>query len=147
MALLRISIGFIFLLLLSISAPAQDKAVDTAFDGASINLLPNLLSVDTDKPTVTIRTADDANGLVMELPAKLAGRVHGWVVVSLANSGMQPSDVVVATPRQGFAGSGIIWPTPLGSRIQSVVAAGQAAIAPLRAVNSDAFVLRIEPKG
>ena len=35
----------------------------------------------------------------------------------------------------------------MGSRIQNVVAAGQATIAPLRVINSDAFALRIEPKG
>jgi diguanylate cyclase (GGDEF)-like protein/PAS domain S-box-containing protein len=147
MALLRISIAFFLLLLLSVPAPAQDKAVDASFEGASIDLLPHLLSVDTDKPVVTIRTADDATGLLMELPAKGPEPVHRWVVVSLTNSGTQPRDVVVAAPHQGFAGSGILWPKPIGSRIQNVVAAGQATIASLRIINSDAFALRIEPKG
>src|SRR5688572_24527372 len=128
MALLRTSIAFFLLLLLSVSAWAQDKTVDAAFDGTSIDLLPNLLSVDTDKPAVTIRTAEDATGLLMELPAKGSEPVHRWVVVTLANSGAEARDVVVMTPHQGFAGSGIIWPRPIGSRIQNVVAAGQATI-------------------
>ncbi|WP_119271918.1 EAL domain-containing protein [Taklimakanibacter deserti] len=147
MALLRISIAFFLLLLLSLSAAAQDKTVDTAFDGPSVDLLPHLLSVDTDKPVVTIRTADDATGLLMELPAKGSEPVHRWVVATLTNSGTEARDVVVATPHQGFAGSGILWPKPIGSRIQNVVAAGQATIAPMRVINSDAFALRIEPKG
>ncbi|MGE3872790.1 MAG: EAL domain-containing protein, partial [Parvibaculaceae bacterium] len=144
---MRTSIAFILMLFLSISAPAQDKTVDAAFDGTSIDLLAHLLSVDTDKPVVTIRTADDATGLMMELQAKGAEPVHRWAVVSLINSGAEPRDVVVATPHQGFTGSGVLWPKPIGARIQNVVAAGQATIAPLRVINSDAFALRIEPKG
>lgn len=147
MALVRVSIAFIFMLFLSIAAPAQDKTVDAAFDGASIDLLPHLLAVDTDKPVVTIRTAEDATGLLMELPAKGPEPVHRWGVVTLTNSAAVARDVVVATPHQGFAGSGIFWPKPLGSRIQNVVAAGSATIAPLRVINSDAFALRIEPQG
>ncbi|MGE3224952.1 MAG: diguanylate cyclase, partial [Parvibaculaceae bacterium] len=135
------------MLLSSVSARAQDKAVDAAFEGAGIDLLPHLLSVDTDKPVVTIRTAEDASGLLMELPAKGSERVHRWAVVTLTNSATQARDVVVATPHQGFAGSGLFWPRPIGSRIQNVVAAGQATIAPLRVVNSDAFALRVEPGG
>ena len=73
--------------------------------------------------------------------------MHRWVVVTLTNSGAEARDIVVATPHQGFAGSGVLWPRPIGSRIQNVVAAGQATIAPLRVINSDAFALRIEPKG
>lgn len=147
MALLRVSIALFFMLLLSLSAAAQDKTVDAAFDGASLNLLPFLLSVDTDKPAVTIKTAEDASGILMELPAKGTEPMHRWVVVTLTNSGAEARDVVVATPHQGFAGSGVLWPKPIGSRIQNVVAAGQATIAPLRVINSDAFALRIEPKG
>ena len=66
MALLRTSIALFLLLLWPISAWAQDRTVDAAFDGASIDLLPHLLSVDTDRPVVTIRTAEDANGLLMD---------------------------------------------------------------------------------
>src|SRR5262245_6887033 len=112
MALLRISIALFLALLLSVGARAQDKTVEAAFDGTSLNLLPYLLSVDTDKPVVTIRTAEDASGLLMELPAKGEEPVHRWVVVSLTNSATQPRDVVVTTPHQGFAGSGVVWPRP-----------------------------------
>ena len=115
--------------------------------GTHIDLLPHLLSVDTDKPVVTIRTAEDTSGLLMDLPAKGSEPVHRWAVVTLTNSGQQARDVVVVTPHQGFAGSGVFWPKPIGSRIQNVVAAGQATIAPLRVINSDAFALRIEPQG
>lgn len=147
MALLRTSIVVFAMLLLSLAAVAQDKTVDANFSVTSIDLLPHLLSVDTDKPMVTIRTSEDASGLLMELQAKGTEPVHRWVVLSLTNSGAGPSDVVVATPHQGFAGSGLIWPKPIGSRIQNVIAAGQATIAPLRVINNDAFALRIEPKG
>lgn len=147
MALLRVSIAFLLLFVLSVPAMAQDKAVDSVFDGPSLNLFPHLLAVDTDKAVVTIKTSEDATGLLMELPAKGNEPVHRWVVVTVTNSGEQAREVVVATPHQGFAGSGIFWPKPIGSRIQNVVAAGQATIAPLRVTNSDAFALRIEPKG
>ena len=51
---------FFFAAVLVLFRPAaQDKAVDAAFGGTSIDLLPHLLSVETDKPVVTIRTADD----------------------------------------------------------------------------------------
>ena len=106
MALLRVSIGLLFMLLLSVCATAQDKTVDAAFEGASLNLLPYLLSVDTDKPVVTIKTAEDASGLLMELPAKGSEPLHRWVVVTLTNSRAEARDIVVATPHQGFAGSG-----------------------------------------
>lgn len=147
MALLRASIAFVLLLVLSVSAMAQDKTVDSVFDGPSLDLFPYLLAVETDKPVVTIKTAEDSTGLLMELPAKGPEPVHRWVVVTLTNSGSEAREVVVATPHQGFAGSGVFWPKPIGSRIQNVVAAGQATIAPLRVTNSDAFALRIEPKG
>ncbi|MFZ5676799.1 MAG: EAL domain-containing protein [Pseudomonadota bacterium] len=147
MALLRISIAFLLLLVLALPATAQDKAVDSVFEGPSRDLFPHLLAVETDKPVVTIKTSEDATGLLMELPAKGNEPVHRWVVVTLTNSGAEAREVVVVTPHQGFAGSGVFWPKPIGSRIQNVVAAGQAAIAPLRVTNSDAFALRIEPKG
>lgn len=147
MALLRVSIAFLLLLVLAMPAMAQDKAVDSVFDGPSLDLFPHLLAVDTDKPVVTIKTSEDATGLLMELPAKGNESIHRWVVVTLTNSGTGAREVVVATPHQGFAGSGIFWPKPIGSRIQNVVAAGQATIAPLRVTNSDAFALRIEPQG
>ncbi|WP_246737650.1 hypothetical protein [Nordella sp. HKS 07] len=147
MALLRASIALFLLLVLSLPATAQDKVVDSVFAGPTLDLFPYLLAVETDKPVVTIRTAEDATGLVMELPAKGTEPVHRWVVVTLANSGSEARDLVVSTPHQGFAGSGVIWPKPIGSRIQNVVAAGQATIAPLRVINADAFALRIEPKG
>lgn len=147
MAPLRVFIAFVLLLVLAMPAMAQDKAVDSVFDGQSIDLFPHLLAVDTDKPVVTIKTAEDQTGLLMELPAKGNEPVHRWVVVTLTNSGAQAREVVVATPHQGFAGSGVFWPKPIGSRIQNVVAAGQATIAPLRVTNSDAFALRIEPQG
>lgn len=147
MALLRASAALFLLLLLAIPALAQDKSVDSVFDGPSLDLFPHLLAVETDKPVVTIKTAEDQTGLLMELPAKGTEPVHRWIVVTLTNSGADAREVVVATPHQGFAGSGLFWPKPIGSRIQNVVAAGQATIAPLRVINSDAFALRIEPKG
>ncbi len=147
MALLRISIALFLMLVLPLAAAAQDKTVDVAFEGAGRDLLPFLLSVDTDKPVVTIKTSEDGTGLLMELPAKGPESIHRWIVVTLSNSTAAARDVVVTTPHQGFAGSGVLWPKPLGSRIQNVVAAGSATIAPLRVINSDAFALRIEPRG
>jgi diguanylate cyclase (GGDEF)-like protein/PAS domain S-box-containing protein len=147
MALLRVSIAFFLTLFLSVAASAQDKTMDAAFDGPYVDLLPALLAVDTDKPVVTIKTAEDASGILMELPAKGREPVHRWVVVTLTNSGPVARDVVVATPHQGFSGSGLFWPKLIGSRIQNVVAAGAATIAPLRVINSDAFALHIESKG
>jgi hypothetical protein len=147
MALLRIFIALSMTLLLAVAASAQDKTVDAAFGGASLDLVPHLLSVDTDKDVVTIKTSEAADAVLMELRAKGPEPVHRWIVVTLSNSGAAARDVVVATPHQGFAGSGVLWPKPLGSRIQNVVAAGSATIAPLRVINADAFGLRIEPKG
>ncbi|WP_119389947.1 EAL domain-containing protein [Taklimakanibacter lacteus] len=147
MALLRISIALFMALFLAVVASAQDKTVDVAFDGAGIDILPYLLSVDTDKREVTIKTSEEADGILMELQAKGPEAVHRWIVVTLTNSGAAARDVVVATPHQGFAGSGVLWPKPLGSRIQNVIGAGAATIAPLRVVNADAFALRIEPRG
>ncbi len=147
MALLRISIALFFTFILAVAAGAQEKTVDVAFDGVNLDLLPYLLSVDTDKPVVTIKTSEDAAGLLMELQAKGLEPVHRWAVVTLTNSSPATRDVVVATPHQGFAGSGVLWPRPLGSRIQNVIGTGAATIAPLRVINADAFGLTIEPKG
>src|SRR4029078_10591948 len=101
MALLRVFVAFFLMLFLSLAASAQDKRVDAAFDGPNVDLLPALLAVDTDKPVVTIKTAEDASGILMELPAKGRELVHRWVVVTLTNSGSVARDVVVATPHQG----------------------------------------------
>src|SRR5262245_13287273 len=104
----------------SSTAGARD-IVNAALKSPSIDLIPVLETVETDKPQVTIEIPDPAaQKSLMTLQAKGEGPSHRWVVFSLLNPDSVPHDLVIVSPHQGFVGSGFLWPKREGSRLYGV---------------------------
>jgi diguanylate cyclase (GGDEF)-like protein/PAS domain S-box-containing protein len=126
-------------------AGARD-IVNAALKSPSIDLIPVLEAVETDKPQVTIEIPDPgAEKSLMTLGAKGPGPLHRWVVFSLLNPDSVPHDLVIVSPHQGFVGSGFIWPKREGSRLYGVQNSAGNEPVPLRSLGSDALAFRIDP--
>src|SRR5688572_21229512 len=83
-------------------AGARD-IVNAALKSPSIDLIPVLEAVETDKAQVSIEIPDSASQKTrMSLEAKGPGPIHRWVVFSLLNPDSVPHDLVIVSPHQGF---------------------------------------------
>jgi diguanylate cyclase (GGDEF)-like protein/PAS domain S-box-containing protein len=126
-------------------AGARD-IVNAALKSPSIDLIPVLEAVETDKAQVSIEIPDSASQKTrMSLQAKGPGPLHRWVVFSLLNPDSVPHDLVIVSPRQGFVGSGFIWPNREGSRLYGIESNTGSEPLPLRALSVDALAFRIDP--
>ena len=133
------------LLALAQGSAARD-VVNAALKSPSIDLIPVLEAVETDKAQVAIEIPGAAGQKnLMTLQASGPGPLHRWVVFSLLNPDSTPHDLVIVSPHQGFVGSGFLWPKREGSRLYGVQANTGAAPLPLRALGTDALAFRIEP--
>jgi hypothetical protein len=127
------------------AATARD-IVNAALKTPSIDLIPVLEAVETDKAQVAIEIPDaGAQKSLMTLDAKGPGPLHRWVVFSLLNPDAVPHDLVIVSPHQGFVGSGFFWPKREGSRLYGVQNSANAEAIPLRALGMDALAFRIGP--
>jgi diguanylate cyclase (GGDEF)-like protein/PAS domain S-box-containing protein len=127
------------------AATARD-IVNAALKTPSIDLIPVLEAVETDKAQVAIEIPDaSAQKSLMTLDAKGPGPLHRWVVFSLLNPDAVPHDLVIVSPHQGFVGSGFFWPKREGSRLYGVQNSADAEAIPLRALGMDALAFRIGP--
>lgn len=126
-------------------AGARD-IVNAALKSPSIDLIPVLEAVETDKAQVSIEIPDSGSRKsLMTLQAKGPESLHRWVVFSLLNPDKVPHDLVIVSPHQGFVGSGFLWPKREGSRLYGVQnSAGHEAL-PLKALSVDALAFRIDP--
>ena len=140
-----ILVVFAALLALSEASAARD-VVNAALKSPSIDLIPVLEAVETDKAQVAIEIPGAASQkTLMTLQANGAGPLHRWVVFSLLNPDSTPHDLVIVSPHQGFVGSGFLWPKREGSRLYGVQTNTGAAPLPLRSLGTDALAFRIEP--
>ncbi len=139
------------LLALAILLPVRHglaaDAIDAALKLPSLDLVPYLSWVETDKPAVAVeRPSDGATAKeLMKLEARGAGPLHRWAVFGLVNRGAAPRDLVIEIPYQGFAGSGMLWPRPLGGRVVSVATAGEIALQPSPSAGRDVYGLILAP--
>jgi diguanylate cyclase (GGDEF)-like protein/PAS domain S-box-containing protein len=126
-------------------ADARD-IVNAALKSSSIDLIPVLEAVETDKPQVAIEIPDAGRQkALMTLQAKGPGPVHRWVVFSLLNPDAVPHDLVIVSPHQGFVGSGFLWPKREGTRLFAVQNSAGNGPLPLQALGVDALAFRIDP--
>ena len=142
-AIIAVFAAFMF----SLPAGAADGRVSVAFDGPSLDLLPYLQEVETDKSAVSVELPGDGTSgrVLMQLTAAGKDPIHRWAVLTLTNPTQAEQDVVVLTPFQGFVASGVIWPKPSGSRMRNVSLAGTAAMRPLPSLGADALDIRMTP--
>ena len=126
------------------TADARD-IVNAALKTPSVDLIPVLEAVETDKAQIAIEIPDSGTQkTLMTLQARGPGPVHRWVVVSLLTPDTAPHDLVIVAPHQGFVGSGVIWPKLEGSRLFSVQNSAETEALPLRALGVDALAFRID---
>ncbi|HEY7764053.1 MAG TPA: EAL domain-containing protein, partial [Aestuariivirgaceae bacterium] len=127
------------------AAMARD-IVNAALKTPSIDLIPVLEAVETEKAQVAIEIPDpSAQKSLMTLEARGPGPLHRWVVFSLLNPDAVPHDLVIVSPHQGFVGSEFFWPKREGSRLHGVQNSAEAEAIPLRALGMDALAFRIGP--
>ena len=120
---------------------------DVSTFGQMLDLRPYLAALDTDRRDVPIEkpggTPGDAD--FMTLHAKGPGPTFRWEALGLANSGSQPRDVVVTIGDQGFVGSGLGLPKPVGASIASIMTAGGVAFERLPDVGRQAYAFTLQP--
>jgi diguanylate cyclase (GGDEF)-like protein/PAS domain S-box-containing protein len=143
--LLTVSMIFLAALSAAYSTASARDIVNAALKTPSIDLIPVLEAVETDKPQVAIEIPDSGSQTtLMTLQAQGPGPVHRWVVFSLLNPDTVPHDLVVVTPQQGFVGSGLLWPKREGSRLYGAQNSAGIEALPLRALGVDALAFRID---
>lgn len=147
----RLSAVCILLLAVAVAALAGTTAsardlVNAALRVPSIDLMPVLEKVQTDKAEISIKVPQAKGpGTLMSLQAKGPGPLHRWAVVSMLNPDPVPHDLVLVVPHQSFAGSGLFWPRQQGSRLFSVLHSGISSVTALHTAGADAYAFRIEP--
>lgn len=148
MAHFRASLAAVFALLLWLPVYAAETVVDAGFDGASLDLMPYLQAIDSEGEAISVELPITPAGerSFMELEPRGPERVHRWVLLTVANTGAAPRDLVVSAPHQGFVGSGLFWPKESGSRFYNIAVAGKGTAQPIDAAGADALSLRLDPE-
>jgi len=134
-------------ILLPVSEASAVDAIDAALKQPSLDLVPLMRWVDTDKPAVAVERPSTGSQPkeLMKLEAKGRGPLHRWAVLGLINRGTAIQHLVIDIPYRGFAGSGIFWPQPPGSRVESHAIAGDAALQSVSSVGRDVYGLVLAP--
>ncbi|HKQ95554.1 MAG TPA: PAS domain-containing protein, partial [Aestuariivirgaceae bacterium] len=135
------------LLFVSCGTAAARDIVNAALKSPSIDLVPVLETVETEKEQVAIEIPNvtGTQKTLMTLQAIGPGPVHRWVVFSLLNPDSAPHDLVIVSPNQGFVGSGFLWPRREGSRIFGVQNSAGNEPRSLNALGVDALAFTIDP--
>ena len=145
--LLRLAIGIAAAFLTLISTAHAASLADAGIIGSRIDLLPYLAALETDRREVSIEEPGSLPGTksFMVLRAKGAGPMFRWVAGGFTNSGKAPRSMVIAIADQGFVGSGIYWPKPLGRHVESIITAGEVSLQRLSAAGAEAYGFTLEP--
>ena len=120
--------------------------VDTAFPGASLDLAPNLDSLESAQPGAIVLLPPDDNGVRAQMPLEAARPdrpLHRWRILHLKNSGQAPADLLLAIPHRQFSGSGVFWPSPSGSQVTSVQLSVAELVRPARAAGFDVLAMAL----
>ena len=107
------------------AARAQSPVIDLSKAGATAEVIGGFVMVETDKREFPVAKPGSAPGAkdMLVLQARGPGPRFRWILAGIANTGTASRDMAITIPDQGFAGSGLFWPKPPGSRIVSVLAA------------------------
>ncbi|MFT3989387.1 EAL domain-containing protein [Aestuariivirga sp.] len=129
--------------------PLVDAATpaDVSLFGQELDLRPYLAALETDRRDIPIEkpgTAPDAADF-MTLHAKGEGPTFRWEALGLANGGTAPRDLVITIADQGFVGSEVGLPRPMGPSITSIMTAGGLKLEPLPEVGRQAYAFTLEP--
>ncbi len=130
------------------SQPVEARdIINAALKTPSIDLIPVLEAVETEKSQVSIELAGSNGTQKTRLTVQAAGPgpLHRWVVFSLLNPDAFPRDLVIVSPHQSFVASGLIWPKRQGSRLYSVSTSAGLDMTNLRALGADALGFTMAP--
>ena len=125
-------------------ARAEGVVNASAIDGV-MDLAGSFSILETDKLSLPLTLPPDANGNapVLILNARGNAAIHRWAIATLANPGQTPLELVIAVPHRGFAGSGVLWPLPFGTKLASILSSDGATLPVLNAPAEDTFVLAL----
>ncbi len=123
------------------------EIVNAAFRGENLGLSPYVALIQSERPAVRIELPASGGTAArsFELKGEGPGPVYRWAVLTLRNPEPGEKVLVLAAPRQGFVGSGLIWPATLGDRIVGLRSMDGAPIARLQSTGSEAWALAVPP--
>ncbi len=151
MAYWRVIVTLVLLIfimpLLVPSASAAERIVGAGFKSARIELIDVLQVVDSNNPQVAVDVPADTIGqkIRMNLQATTSQAPHRWAIFTLSNPDLVVHDFVLQIPRQGFIGSGILWPKRSAARIISVSSSTGARPVLIGTRNAQSYALSIGP--
>jgi diguanylate cyclase (GGDEF)-like protein len=146
-SLLRLATWILLAFLLPVRATLAADFADVAMRNSNIDLIPYFALLETGERDVPIERPGAGTGVkdFMTLHGKGPGPMFRWVAAGFANSGATARDVVIVVPDQGFVGSGIFWPKPLGGHVVSITTSSPLALQPLSATGEEAFAFTLAP--
>ncbi len=120
---------------------------DIGTSASRTDLLPYLAALETDRRDVSIERPGSIPGTknFMILRAKGAGPTFRWVAGGFTNSTTSARDMVIAIADQGFVGSGLYWPKPLGGHVESITTAGAMKLQRLSVAGKEAYSFTLAP--
>ncbi|MBI3673605.1 MAG: EAL domain-containing protein [Rhizobiales bacterium] len=126
------------------------RAVEPAnvvFEGASRDLLPYFVRVETDQRDAVIEKPGSATGVgdFMTLRAKGQGPQFRWIVAGLTNGSDRPKTTVIAIADQGFVGSRLMWPKPSGATVVNLATEGAISVEPQPSPGRQAYAVTLDP--
>ncbi|HFC05394.1 MAG TPA: diguanylate cyclase, partial [Rhizobiales bacterium] len=133
----------------ALPANSQENVIGAGFKEARIELIDTLQVVDSNNAQIAIDVPADATGqkIRMNLRATGATSPHRWAIFTLSNPDLVNRNFVLQIPRQGFIGSGVIWPSPAAARILSVTASGGLPPVQLNTQNDQSYALSVPAGG
>lgn len=145
-ACIWLAAGLVAALVHAIGPAIAVQPADLARVKQTIDLAPYFAGLETEVREIAIERPDTTTGLneFMTLIAKGPGPRFRWIAMGFVNSDAERRDMVVVVPNQGFVGSGLDVPRPLGSPLAGVEAAGAVKLEPLAAAGKDAYALSLE---
>ena len=122
------------------------ERMDVAISGTQLDLTPYFARLESDTRTVSVPMPQGlGEGDLLTLKAAGHGPHFVWLVGGVTNRSATPQQLVLGIERQGFAGSGLVWPLSLGAPGATVSALGGVQISPLPADPGKAWLLTLGP--
>lgn len=130
----------------SVAALAFDT-VAVPIDGRTLDLTPASDFATNDEPTLTTRSAQDANGVIrtLQITAVGTGPLYHWAVFALVNNSDQQIDRLLVAPHFRLANSGLFAPDLGGSRIVAVSQSSGFQAIRQPSQEADVFLITLDP--
>ena len=145
--LVRVVAVVVGALLAGTGAAFAFDTVAVPIDGRTLDLSPASDFITNDEPTLTTRSAQDANGVVRQLQVTALGPgpFFHWAVFALVNNSDQQIDRLLVAPHFRLSNSGLFAPDLGGSRIVAVSQSSGFQAIRQPSQEADVFLITLDP--